>query len=164
MNPRTALREPAISWSCSRPTFLPLDMWHSMGANFFFSNLRKLCCVKCCVTETHFTVLHAFVMLQWGKMILPSANLWLPNDDIIVVRLSVVDTWCLSSAHPRNSAPPPPPPLPRPGSRHRMRKATRPTAAVTAHTQMIPPRPSLMARRRASSLKIGMTCRLLLST
>jgi hypothetical protein len=99
-----------------------------------------------------------------GKMILPSANLWLPNDDIIVVCLSVVDTWCLSSAHPRNSAPPPPPPLPRPGSRHRMRKATRPTAAVTALTQMSPPRPSLMARRRASSLKIGMTCRLLLST
>jgi hypothetical protein len=136
-----------------------------MGANFFFGNLGKLCCVdKCCITETHFTVLRAFIMLQWGKMIPPLANLWLPNDDIIVVRLSVVDTWCLSSAHPRNGAPPPPLPPPSPQEPSPDEEIHAPNSCYHGTQTDEPATPLPDGSSQAASLKIEMTCRLLLST
>jgi hypothetical protein len=88
----------------------PLGMWHSMGDNFFFGGHGKLCCVEQgCIHNTDFTVLRAFIMLERGKKVSPSANLWLPNDNIIVIRLSVADTWSLSSDRHDNKTPPPSP-------------------------------------------------------
>jgi hypothetical protein len=124
----TSLVRPEEAENISRATYdvlvelkadnFPLGMWHSMGANFVFRSLGKLCCVH----DTDFTVLRACIMLERGKKVPPSANLWLPNDDIIVVRLSVINTWRLTFDHHNNDAPPPPPhppsphaPAPRPG-------------------------------------------------
>ncbi|KAM0922512.1 hypothetical protein ACQ4PT_006030 [Festuca glaucescens] len=99
----------------------PLRLWHPSGANFIFGSIGKLCCVdQCSVTGLDLTVIRAFVLLERGKRVPPSAILRMPNNDvvwredkanIVIVYFDVDNSWQLDTAA---DAPPPPPPSPRP--------------------------------------------------
>ncbi|KAK1646710.1 hypothetical protein QYE76_064515 [Lolium multiflorum] len=95
-----------------RASKYPLRLWHPAGANFVFGSIGKLCCVdQCSVTGQDFTVIRAFVLLERGKMVPPSALLRMPNDDVVIIHFDVDNAWLLDMAA---DAPPPPPPVPRP--------------------------------------------------
>jgi hypothetical protein len=94
----------------------PLELWHEAGAAFVFGHVGQLCCVdNACLTGSDHSSMRGFVNIEPSATIPPALIIRLPNNDIITVRLRIIQTWVVGLGapfQPHNDGTDPPPPSP----------------------------------------------------
>jgi hypothetical protein len=98
----------------------PLELWHEAGAAFILGHVGQLCCVdRTCLEGSDRSSMRGFVSIEPTASIPSALIIRLPNNDVITVRLRIIQTWVVGLGDPflphdgGNGFPPNPPPAPR---------------------------------------------------
>ncbi|KAM0830242.1 hypothetical protein ACQ4PT_066358 [Festuca glaucescens] len=98
----------------------PLEMWHEAGAAFILGHVGQLCCVdRTCFDGSDRSSMRGFISIEPTASIPPALIIRLPNNDVVTVRLRIIQTWVVGLGNPfqpndgANGFPPSSPAVPR---------------------------------------------------